>query len=421
MKRKVTYTKFLYSLMLLSLFSCIDEIPIEQESFESLLVVEATITNENKIQEVLVSRTFKFGDSIPSQESGASVKVIDDMMNTYSFSEVSSGKYQSQVAFAAEPNRNYTLFIETSDGRSYSSSEAKLTTETNIDDLYVERDFNENGVEGVSIYVDSYDPTNSSKFYRHEFEETYKIIVPFYSPLEMISNEVEFPIFPEDQPEWETIQDLIDFVVTTQFRPEQERICYNTIKSNSILLASTVGLLEDKLEKHRVHFIGRDNTNISYRYSILVKQYVQSLEAYSYYETLKTQSLSESVFSETQPGFLIGNLFSQNNANERVIGFFEVVSADEKRVFFNYSDLFVDEDLPPYYISCGDFIIPDVIKADIATGIWLSSPLADDIKYRNHQYFDENVGGSYPYRLVFDICGDCTFLGDNTVPDFWVD
>jgi hypothetical protein len=419
MIKKITYINCLciFSILVL-LISCVDEIPLETESFESVLVVEATITNEDIQHEILLSRSSMF-DSLPIQESGATIVVTDDAMNSYTFSQVSPGKYLSQASFAAQPNRNYTLSINTIDGKQYESSKMQLTQPTSIDDLYVERDFNENGVEGVSIYVDSYDPTNSSKFYRHEYEETYKIIVPFYSPLEMISNEVEFPIPVDEQPQWDTIQELVDFVVTTQFRPEQEKICYNTIKSNSILLASTVDFLEDRLEKHRVRFLARDNTNISHRYSILVRQYVQSIEAHTYYETLKTQSISETVFSETQPGFIVGNMFSKNSTDERVIGFFEVVSADEKRVYFNYSDLFVDEDLPPYYISCGDFIIPDVIKVDLLTGTWLSSPLADDVKYRNHQYFDENVGGSVPYRLVFDICGDCTFLGENIVPDFW--
>ena len=409
------------SVILVAMASCVEEIPLQTEFFESVLVVEATITNENKQQEIKLSRSFKFGDTIPSQEPGATVKIIDDLMNTYSFTETQVGIFKSQTNFAAEPNRVYNLSITTSDGKQYGSTEMQLTQPTLIDSLYVERDFNENGIEGVSVYVDSYDPTASSKYYRHEYEETYKIIAPMYSPLEMISNNVEFPIFPEDQPAWETIQDLVDFVVTTQLRPEQEQICYNTIKSTYIMLENTNDLLEDKLDKYRVGFIGRDNAEIMYRYSILVKQFVQSRQAYSFYEILKTQSISESVFSETQPGFIEGNVFSLDNSREKVIGFFEIASVDSKRVYFNYADLFQGEDLPPYFITCDDFHIPDVIRADPLTGIWLSSPLADDIKYRDYQYFDDNQGGYLPYRLVVNVCGDCTFLGDNEVPDFWVE
>jgi hypothetical protein len=400
--------------ILLSAISCVDEIPLETDSFESVLVIEATITNENKQQEILLSRSFMF-DSISVQESGATVKVIDDAMNTYTFLETEPGVYKSQSPFAAFPNRNYNLSVVAS-GSEYGSSEMQLTQPTTIDNLYFERDFNENGIEGVSVYIDSYDPTENSKFYRHEYEETYKIIAPLYSPEELISNGVVFPILPANQPNFNSIQELMDFLVTIQLRPEQEQICYNTIASNTIIVTNTNDLLEDRLDKYRVHFVGRDNSEIMYRYSILVRQFVQSLEAHAFYETLKSQSISESVFSETQPGFLQGNVFSENDATQKVIGFFEVTSFDSKRVFFNYADLFVDEDLPPYYVVCDDFFKPDILTVDPLSGIWTGSPLVQAIN-DGFQYFDSE--GDLPYRLVLNVCGDCTNLGSNTVPDFW--
>jgi hypothetical protein len=400
--------------ILLSAISCVDEIPLETDSFESVLVIEATITNENKQQEILLSRSFMF-DSISVQESGATVKVIDDAMNTYTFLETEPGVYKSQSPFAAFPNRNYNLSV-VANGSEYGSSEMQLTQPTTIDNLYFERDFNENGIEGVSVYIDSYDPTGNSKFYRHEYEETYKIIAPLYSPEELISNGVVFPILPANQPNFNSIQELMDFLVTIQLRPEQEQICYNTIASNTIIVTNTNDLLEDRLDKYRVHFVGRDNSEIMYRYSILVRQFVQSLEAHAFYETLKSQSISESVFSETQPGFLQGNVFSENDATQKVIGFFEVTSFDSKRVFFNYADLFLDEDLPPYYVVCDDFFKPDILTVDPLSGIWTGSPLVQAIN-DGFQYFDSE--GDLPYRLVLNVCGDCTNLGSNTVPDFW--
>jgi hypothetical protein len=402
--------------ILLSAISCVDEIPLETDSFESVLVIEATITNENKQQQILLSRSFMF-DSISVQESGATVKVIDDAMNTYTFLETEPGVYKSQSPFAALPNRNYNLSV-VAGGSEYGSSEMQLTQATTIDNLYFERDFNENGIEGVSVYIDSYDPTDNSKFYRHEYEETYKIIAPLYSPLEMISNDVEFPIPSADQPNFSSFQEFVDFLVTTQLRPEQEQICYNTINSNTIITTSTLDLLEDRLDNYRVRFIGRDNSEIMHRYSILVKQFVQSLEAHTFYETLKTQSISENVFSETQPGFLVGNLFHLSNPNEKVIGFFEVTSVDAKRVFFNYTDLFPGEELPPYYVQCDNFFKPDILTVDFLTGTWSGSPLVQAIN-NGFQYFDNE--GDPPYRLVLNVCGDCTNLGSNEIPDFWID
>ena len=404
--------------------SCVEEIPLETENFESIFIIEATITNEFKKQEILLSRSFKF-DSIPEKESNAAVKVNDDTANTYIFTEAEPGVYKSQTTFAAQPNRNYSLSILTSDGREYGSTNKQLTQSTSIDNLYVERDFNENGNEGVSVYLDSYDPTGNSKYYRHEYEETYKIIAPLYSPRELISNGVQFPILENDTFQYDTIELIIDLLVELKFRDQQEQVCYKTVKSNTFILENTEAYIEDKLEKYRVRFLNRDSYTIMHRYSILVRQYVQSREAYAFYETLNSFSESETVFSENQPGFLEGNVFSVENKNENVFGFFEVASVDEKRIYFNYSDLFVNESQPDFYIECDEFFTPVLIREDFAHN-WISSPLVDAIN-DGYQFYDENdveVSSPFsyaPFRFVLEPCGDCTFLGNNNVPDFWED
>lgn len=394
------------------------------ESFESILIVEATITNENKEQEILLSRSYRF-ESIPVQESNATVIVTDDTMNTYTFIETEPGVYKSQTAFAAQPNINYNLSVVTSSGNKYGSTEMQLTQQTTIDKLYAERDYNENGIEGVSMYVDSYDATGNSKYYRHEYEETYKIIAPLYSSEELISNGIEFPILQDDQPDLGSMQDLIDFLVTRQFRPEQEQICFKTVKSNTIIQANTTDFSEDRLDHHRIHFVNKQSYTIRERYSILVRQFVQSREAFVFYNTLNSLSNSESVFSENQPGFLEGNLFSLNNNEEKVFGFFEVTSVDEKRVFFNYEDLFPNESLPLYFIDCNNFYAPPLLLEDQdVTHTWLSSPLVNAINV-GYQFYDDNLDASAspfvnaPFILVLEPCGDCTFLGNNNTPDFW--
>lgn len=407
------------------MLSCVEEIPLETENFESILVVEATITNESKQQEILLSRSYRF-DSIPVKESGATVMVTDDAMNSFMFIETDAGKYVSQTIFAAQPNRNYSLSITASNGNEYASKEMQLTQSTLIENLYVEGDFNENGIEGASIYVDSYDPTGSSKYYRHEYEETYKIVAPLYSTEELLSNGIEFPILQDDQPEWDVLQDLIDFLVTRQFRPEQEQICYNTINSNNIKLVNTTDFTEDRLDKYRIRFLGKDNAKIRHRYSILVRQFVQSREAYVFYETLSNFAQSENVFSENQPGFLEGNIFSMNE-NENVFGFFEVASVDEKRVFFNFEDVFPNESFPPHFADCDEYYTPPLLReSQDQSHDWINSPLVDAINagFKFYEENPESVNSPYapgPFNLVLEPCGDCTVLGNNTIPEFWED
>jgi len=421
----------LHKILILSLFiivsSCIDEIPIETVSeFESVLVVEATITNEFKQQEIKLTRSYVLDSLEPPPELSAIVKVIGSNGFNMSFTETETGLYKSDEAFAAAPNVDYNLEIVTSDGREYASSNMQLTEPTTIDNLYIERDFNENDEEGVSIRVDAYDPTGNSKFYRYTYEETYKIIAPKYSPFELLINNDDFP-YPLTMFIGFTDQELIDFFVTRQFRPVSEQVCYNTVASNRVIQENTNQFEEDRIDGFRLRFISQQNYIMSHRYSILVRQHIQSPEAFIYYKTLSDMSQTETVFSTTQPGFLSGNINSLTNSEEKVVGFFEVSSVDEKRVYFNYADLFPKEDLPPYFRDCRAILTPLLFWAPPGAPEIGSSPIQYMIS-QGRQYWDENLGSDgetkitmNPYQLVLNECGDCTFLGETQVPEFWED
>ena len=378
--------------------SCLEEIDLQTETaFESAIVVEATLTNELIQQKVLLSRTYKLEEEGPTQLNGATVKVVGGG-STYVFYESQSGVYLSNTVFAAQSSIEYQLEISTPNGSNYISTLKTLTQETQIEELFFERGFNENQEEGVSVFVNSFDPTGNSKFYRFEYEETYKIIAPTYSVLDLHVN----------------FGPPISFFLTP--KPTQQLICYATEVSNKIILESTNQFEEDRLTNFRARFIKRDDAIISHRYSILVKQYIQSIEAFEFYKKLDELSSSENLFSQLQPGFLIGNMTSLSNASEKVLGYFEVSSVDSKRIFFNYEELFPDEMLPPYFISCNEF-------APIEVSPGGGSPLADALTQGNKYYrsnFEpmEFEGG---YYLVAPACGDCTVLGALDPPEYWIE
>lgn len=402
---------------------CVEEIELQTVDFKSALVIEATITNQLKQQQIKLSRTYELEAEAPLQEREAEVRVVASSGETHAFQETEPGIYLSVMVFAAQPNIVYHLEITTSDGQQYASTDAKFVTTTQIDNLYVAREFNENEEEGVSIYVDTFDPTGNSNFYRYEYEETYKIIAPRYSPYELLVNNDDFPYLPEEL-QGMTTQELIEFFVTRQYREEQELVCYNTVASNSVIIATAQDFEQNAIQQFRVRFISRENYIMSHRYSILVRQILQSRAANEFYETLKDFSISESIFSGIQTGFLNGNVFSVSNKSEPVVGFFEVAAIDEKRVYFNYADLFSGEDLPPYFRPCDYFYLPALYKSDPLTGVIVHSPIQNLIN-EDYQYFDVNGSTDEnwftPYQLVAPECGDCTFLGDNAVPDFWED
>ncbi|MDC6364838.1 MULTISPECIES: DUF4249 domain-containing protein [Flavobacteriaceae] len=379
-------------------YGCIEPFVTSFENFESALVIEATITDELRQQRVLLTRTYEFEEDGPSAVTGAIVSVDDGSGNVYDFADTGEGIYVSSQAFAAQPNRDYKLSVRTSNGRSYASSSVQLTSAVSLDNVSAKRITTDLEEDGIAILVSAFDPTGNAKNFRYEYEETFKIIAPTWTPVSLIGD-------PEGGCGVIKVPNTAD-----------EEVCYRTDLSNRIVLASTEDLKENRIENFRVRFISSENYIISHRYSILVRQLVQSNEAFTFYETLNELSSSESLFSQVQPGFLEGNVFSEDDENERVLGFFDVSSVSEQRIFFNYRDFYQDEPLPPYADACspsapvianmGGCVLRPIIES--GAGIY-----AED-----NPEIGANEG---PYLIVPRVCGDCRELGTTEEPAFWTE
>lgn len=395
---KATY-KLCFAIVAVLLFhGCIEPFNAKFEDFESALVIEGTITNELKQQQVVLSRTYEFEDDGPEPETNASVNVISGDGGNFDFQHIGNGVYLSSQAFAAQPGIDYELQITTQDGRNYGSGQAQLTAATAIDAVRAERITNDLGEDGMGIFVDSFDPTGSAKNYRYEYAETYRVIAPTWTPTSLIGDPAG------------------GCAVLKVPNETDEQICYPTQNSTAIILTSTEDLEEDRVSNFMVRFINRNNYIISHRYSILVRQLVQSNEAYTFFETLNELSGSESLFSQTQPGFLQGNVFSTDNEDERVLGYFDVSSVSETRLFFNYDDFYPGEALPPYVENCRPSAPPIaspggcVLRPILESGAGVYA--ADN---------GEPALGEGPFFIVTRVCGDCSELGTSEIPEFWTE
>jgi hypothetical protein len=392
-------------ILIAMLSSCVEEIDFVEanETFESALVIEATITNELKQQQIILSRTYAFEEEGSNPESGAAV-TIESSQGIISFSETAPGIYLSDVVFAAQNNVDYQLKITTNNGSVYSSNPEQLASFTDIDNVVAVRENNNLGENGMAIYVDSFDPTGNSKYYRYTYEETYKVIAPDWKAEELI---VTGSIYPD------CTVDLVN-------RVEEAKTCYSTKTSTNINLVNTNVLSEDRVSNHLIRFINSEDFILTYRYSILVKQYIQSLGAYSYYKALNEFSSEGSIFSQTQPGFLSGNIVSETNSQEKVVGFFDVSTVSEKRIFFNYEDFYPGEPKPLFITECNPYA-PELvvgIPPVLFCGELITGHLRNKIVYYDVNEFpsDGNLG---PYFVVVIECGDCRSLGSNEIPDFW--
>jgi len=397
-KRIITKRRFTYLMSILffaMLYACVEPYEFKSETYEKLLVIEGTLTNELKNQEIFLSSVYRIDVDTLLPESNANVQVIDDNQNTYEFLETDAGKYVSAEEFSISANRKYHLEITTAEGRAYSSEEEMLPpNDAVMSDLYAERAVNNRGVEGVAIYSSSTNASNTGvSFYKYTYKETYKIVSPFTSNRDLIFENGRFELVPKTR---------------------EEEICYNTRRSNEILLADTGALSQNEISNYLIKFYEIDDFAIQNRYSILASQISINQDAYDYYETLKELSGSESIFSQNQPGFIRGNIVSLEDPDEKVIGNFNLGKVSSKRIFFNFTDFFNLAEKPDATRFC-EITRPKVLA------------LTNLVIENQVKFYAETFGavadeeGEGPYRVVPRLCIDCTVFGTNIKPEFWIE
>ena len=405
---------------LLTLLACVEEVTFESElqaeiSVEDILVIDATLTDQLRNHEVQLTRIFGLGDEDPIFESNAQVRVIDGQGRSFVYAETEAGVYRSAEVFAAEQGNTYRLEVTTASGKKYVSDQVAVPDAVPIADMRAERMLNDRGEEGVGIFLDNTSSGSEPTFFRYEYDETYKIVAPNWDPFRLRVVRYE-PCF--DDP----------FVVDIVPWEDERQTCFGSASSQRLIQASSLDLEGNTIDNFQLHFISRDNYIISHRYSMNVTQYAQTNDAYSFYERLGDFSSLDNVFSQVQPGFLEGNISVESNPEEFALGYFEVASVSQRRMYFNYEDLFPGEALPPYAISCenignprlwpqayhcadvgvcdGNCVSP-LIEAILSDQVTLAAEKEDDF--------------ISPYLTWPSPCGDCTKLGSNVVPEFWTE
>ena len=261
---------------------------------------------------------------------------------------------------------------------------------------------------GAQVLVDVKGLNDTTNYLRYEFEETYKIVPPIVK-----ATMGEFRNYETNRTGCAT------FNVVEVSKDSINDVCYNNRSSSGIILTTTSGFGENRSVRVPINFVQATDPVLGARYSILVKQYSQSLEGANFYKILKELGGSENLLSQNQPGYVVGNIISQNTEKEKILGFFEVSSVSEKRIYFNYNDF--DFQNPPYFENC-EPILYDYFYCgppDIPPPVALRRNQLYTDAFRNNYQF---VSFDFPlFELVKPACADCSYLGTIEKPEFWID
>ena len=364
--------------------SCVEEIALNSEDFEEAIVIEGLVTNELKKHEIKISQTFAIDSTGPKSVSGADIRVTGE--EDHIFQEIEPGRYISLDSFAARPGIDYQLSILVN-GNEYVSEPTQLSGTSSIGELEANR-INYRGEDGVAITLNNQTSAGGANYYKYEYVETFK----FNSNYDKIKDLI-----------------LVDGVPVEVPKQKEEYTCYQTNNSQKIILANTNSLSDDSVNDLLINFIDSKDPSLSNRYSLLIKQYVIGRDAYNYYKILEELSGSENIFSQTQPGFLEGNITNINNPNEKTIGFFNVSSVTTKRIYFNYGDFYNPEGIRPRFV-------PFALCEETLPSI---DNLIELLERNAVRWSSTSPGGLLLVRPAR--CVDCTFFGTNEKPDFWED
>jgi len=401
----MTQKSFLHTLVygltaLLLGISCTSPYEFEEETNEDILIVDGMITNQLKKHQIRLSRSYPFKTD-PQPEKGANVQVVSSDGTTFNFKEKGDFLYEASMAFSAIEGQEYRVLITTREGKTITSTPMVLPPIAELDDVFAQATSNELNDPGIGIYFNA-ESNNNAQLYRVEYEETYKVVAPRWTPFDAV---VVFEGFST-------------FATNVILRETQEQVCYAFNPSNKIILRSTTNQTIDRIDQEEILFLPIDSAKLIHRYSVLVRLLVEDPQAYNYFETLKELSVkSASFFNNVQPGYLAGNLFNPDNGNEKVGGFFRVSAAEERRIFLNLNDIYPAAEEPPYFYLCS-------LTAPTAQGGRGDRDLLNAIYKGSLRYYSLNNTGEFPgggpYLMVSAACGDCTVLGSNQQPSFWV-
>jgi hypothetical protein len=365
--------KILLVSFLLILYSCVVQFVPEQGEDQDLLVVEGLITNQPGPNTIKLSKSMPLGlKSAAKPLLGCTVTISDDLGNYYNLNETSAGTYVTNPAdFQGVVGKWYTLHINTNTSNNkshYESFPVKMVAVPQIDSIYYEKitikesDGYNQAQEGCQIYLNTADPSNQCKFYRWEYSETWKFELPYQVP---------------------------------------NKKCWVSNNSDVINIKNTSVLDEDRINRYPLNYISNASDRLSETYSILVNQYSLDEDEYIYWEKLQNISEETGGLYDIIPSTIPSNVYSLDDPNEKVLGYFSVSASSSKRIFINehFSGLIYQ------YNDC----ISDTIHP------------GDPYPGSNRPWW-VIVSSSYPpFSCITFIksCADCTVRGTNIEPDFW--
>ncbi|RAJ98144.1 uncharacterized protein DUF4249 [Larkinella arboricola] len=376
--------KYLSILISFLIGSCVDPYnPPAVTAPNTFLVVDGFL-NGAGASTIRLSRTQNLKEiSKPPVETRATVLVEGENGSSQPFTEQENGTY-TLADGGLQFGQKYRLRIRTAAGRDYQSDYVIIKQTPKIDSVsWRPQD------QGLQFYVTTHDPSNQTKYYRWEYAETWEFYSAFFSRIEYLNK-------------------------AFAYRSENVNHCWQSTKSTGIFVGSSTQLTQDVISNFPLVFISNSASNrLKVRYSLLVKQYALTDEAYEFWQNLKKNTESLGSLFDPQPFQALGNIHGVTDPEETVVGYLSGYSVEEKRIFVHAWEL-PNWRVPTMYESCTEDTLPLIATRE--------KPSAFEMADAGFVPIDEVLsmsGRIIGYRMSTSYCVDCRASGTNIKPSFW--
>jgi hypothetical protein len=355
------------------------------------LVIEGTIS-ANDSTFIRLARTKKV-DTLKTiiSETGAIVTIESDASSSYALTEIRSGIYATPP-LNLDASHKYRLRVKTSDNKEYLSDYVPLKNSPPIDSV----GFVAQG-SGVQIYVNTHDPAKATRYYRWDFNEDWQFHSMYRSAY--YSNGIDS--------------------IKSRIPSMQVYDCFGSDSSQNIVIASTVKLAQDLIYQAPITLLPANSEKIETKYSILVKQYALTDDAYAFWENLQKNTEKIGSIFDALPSEVQSNFHCVSNPNELVIGYLSAGNVATKRIFISASQLLPGYS-PQYPCYCEidtAFFSPTGVQKSVAVLVPSTSPYIP-IKAL-YPVPAGPMGLPYAYTFSTILCTDCTVRGTRSPPSFW--
>jgi hypothetical protein len=366
-------------------------IPPASSTPNNYLVVEGIINSGNDSTIIKISKTVKLTDQTTNNPvTGATVTVEGETSGSYPLNDNNGiGQYAS-AGLNLPSTQRYRLRINAGSS-SYLSDYVETKPTPAIDSV----GYNiQNG--NANLYVNTHDPSNNTRYYRWEYEETWEFHSKYYS-------------------DW-----VVDASVGgVRPRTQEELIyyCFTHDNSSHIILNSTEKLAKDVVYQSPLIQIPLTSEKVEMEYSILVRQYAVTKEAYIFYQNIQKNSEQLGDIFSPQPTEISGNIHCLTNPAEPVVGYVAVGTVQSKRIFVHHDDLPGNvQPIYPYDCQQDTALFQGPYGINQVEGTLVSNPGA---LIPTSAVYKSGVIGPIGYLYSSPECVDCTIRGGLKPPAWW--